>query len=479
MNEQLRKMLEAKGLAKDATDEQAFAFLTDLLAKGDVDVDAIKAEAAKAEGERQSEIRRNCRIGNLPEAFAEDLIKAGVQIDVAREKIMAEMERTNPPMGAARFESGATEGEKFRAAASDGLLIRAGVRVENPAPGAETFRGYELASIVRESLARAGVNVSALNSRRAIADYVFRSRQGSMTTSDFPSIFLDAINKGLLRAYNEAPATWRPWVNVTTASDFKDIYGIALSEAPDLKQVNEAGEYTFGELKDNQEKYRLAKFGRMLKVTWEMLINDDLRAFNRYPQQMGSAARRLESEIVYGLLMSGTNNHGPTMTNNSQLFKTTVHNNLLQTGRAITAANVDAAMQLMGAQKGLNGSLLDIQPRYLVCGPKNRLAARILFASASAVDDHKSAGVINPMQGELEVIVENRVGAKFSGLGWYLIGDPSQIDTIEVAFLDGYEQPTIDEQEEFTSDAVTWKVRHVVGAGAMDYRGMFLNDGTA
>jgi len=210
-----------------------------------------------------------------------------------------------------------------------------------------------------------------------------------------------------------------------------------------------------------------------------MLVNDELRAFTRLPQLLGSAARRKEADLVYGLLTSGSNSHGPTMTDTYQLFKATNHNNLLQTGRSVTAANVDAAIQLMGAQTGPNGANLDIQPRFFLAGPKNNLASKILFNSASHVDDHKSAGVINPMQGAMEAIIENRLGTVFSGLGWYLIGDPAQFDTFEVAYLEGYEQPQISEREGFTADTIEWKVRQFFGVGAMAYRSMVLNDGTA
>jgi phage major head subunit gpT-like protein len=172
-----------------------------------------------------------------------------------------------------------------------------------------------------------------------------------------------------------------------------------------------------------------------------MIINDDLRAFTRLPQLMGNAARRKESDLVYDLLTSGSNNHGPTMTDTYQLFKATDHVNLLQTGRTISASNVDAAIQLMTGQTGLNGSSLDIQPRYILVGPKNRLAARILFESAGYTEGTYNAGVINPMQNELQVIVETRLGAVFDGVGWYLVADPGQIDTFEVAYLDGYETP--------------------------------------
>ena len=482
MNEELRKKLEARGLAADATDEQAIEFLKTELEKGaDLpDAETVKSDARKAEKKRQSEIRRYVKVSGLPEAFADKLIDEDVPLDAIGTRIFDEMEKVNPPVGAGRIEVGTSEGEKFKTAATDALLMRAGQKVEKPAPGANDLRGYEMASIVRDSLSRAGVNVSSLNSRMAVADYIFRSRQGTMTTSDFSEIFRDAADKVLQRRYMEAPATWRAWCSVTSTSDFKDKHVAALSEGPELLKVREAEEYTYGKMLEKGEKYSPDKYGRIIKLTWEMLVNDDLGAFVREAAFLGNAAGRLENKVVYDLLMSGDNAHGPTLNATSrQLFNTT-DDNLLQTGRAITADNLDAARQKMRGQKSLQGNYLNIEPRYLIVSPSNEMVVDVLLTSAGHVDDNKNAGVNNPMRGRFISIVESALLDEFnSGLGWYLMADPAQIDTFEVSFLAGYTAPTIDEREGFETDTLEWKVRHVFGAGAIDHRGMVLNDGTA
>ncbi|WP_051617247.1 ClpP-like prohead protease/major capsid protein fusion protein [Desulfonatronovibrio hydrogenovorans] len=482
MNPELRKLLEAKGLAKDATDEQALQFMKDLLARGDLSSDdqkKIRSEERKAEKTRQKEIRQAVRLAGLKEAFAEELIENDTTLDAAREKIFAKMAETNPPIGAGRIQSGETENEKFKSAAVDALVMRAGLHIEKPTAGAKQLMGYEIAQIIRESLMRSGHDVSSLHSRRMVADFVFNSRQMTMTTSDFPEIFRDAANKTLQKSYEEIPVTYPAWTNRVPATDFKDMYNVSLSEAPDLDLVSEAGEYKYGDLKDSAEKYRVFKYGKIVKLTFESIVNDDLRAFTRLPRLLGSAARRKENELVYSLLTSGSNNHGPTMSDNRQLFKTTVHKNLLQTGRAITAENLDAARQLMRAQKGLKGSRLNIEPRFLLVSPKKEMVTDVLLRSAASVTDDKNSGVLNPMQGKFVSIVEPYLLDVFSGLGWYIIADPAQFDTFEVAYLDGYEQPQIMEREAFTSDAIEWKIRHFFGVGAMEFRTLVLNDGTA
>lgn len=482
MNEQLRKLLEAQGLDKDATDEQAQNFMQKLLADGklnSVDQEEIHNAAVKAERQRVQDIRKACRTAKMDESFTDSLINEGLSVAASMEKIFAKMADTNPPLGPGRIEAGRTETEKFKNAAVDGLLMRSGIRVEKPAPGAEQLVGNELASIVRESLYRANVDVSRLNSRQAIADHVFRSRQASMTTYDFPEIFRDAADMVLQRRYQEAPATWKAWCNLTTTSDFKDKHVVALSESPNLKKVTQGGEYSYGSFLDKGESYAPDKYGRIIKLTWEMIVDDNLGAFVREAAMLGNAAARLENYLVYSLLTSGTNNHGPTLSTTSrQLFNDT-DGNLLQTGRAITADNLDAARQLMRSQKSMQGNHLNIEPRFLIVSPKNEMVTDVLLTSAGNVDDSKNAGVTNPMRGRFTSIVESHLGDYFSGLGWYMVADPNQVDTFECAHLAGHQGPDISGREGFTTDSIEWKVRHVFGVGAVEYRGMVLNDGTA
>jgi ATP-dependent protease ClpP protease subunit len=489
MNKKLRALLEKKGLDPQATDEQAWAFLASLEAKSEgltpeeqkevnglkgysqEDLDQARKEAAKAERERQAAIRKNVMAAGLDDAFAQELINEECSIEKARDKIFAKMEETNPPFGAGAFRVEGHEQDKVRAAATDGMLLRSGQRLEKPAPGAEDFRGYEIASLIRDMLSREGHDVTRLSSRRAIADYVFRSRNAAMTTSDFPSIFRDVQNKTLLRAYTEYPATWPVWTNRTTATDFKEQYGISLSNAPDLKLVNQAGEYTYGELSDNQESYRLFKFGRLLMLTWEMIINDDLRALVRYPQLMGNAARRKESDYVYDLLVSN-----PTMNDGTNLFHAD-HNNLATANLDVVGQDgLEAGRAAMRKQKGMQGENLDLRPAFLLVPVAQETTSEVLLRSRGSLDAEANAGVVNPWYNRLAPVAEPRLDDD-SVKSWYLTADPNQADTIEVAYLDGYEAPTIDEQEEFTRDALTWKVRHVFGAGVMDHRTFWKNPG--
>jgi len=499
MNEKVRALLERPGLSKDATDEQAYAFLAEVdlgqlqtkeereqvqaeLDKqtnpqgqsGDTrDPEQIAREAIKAERQRQNSIRESVRIAGLDESFAQNLIDQDASVDQAREKIFAQMKETNPPIGAGNIQVGEHDQDKFRAAVIDGLGLRAGIRPESPAPGYENFRASSIENVARRCLERAGVDTRSMSSKDQVARAVLRqAASGGFSTDDFTSIFLDVANKAMLKAYLEAPNTWRPFVNVVSASDFKTVYGVGLSEAPDLELVNEKGEYTSGDMSDKQESYSVGTYGKILYLTRQMIVNDDLRAFTRLPQLMGAAARRKEGDLVWAKITGN-----PTMSEDSTTLFHADHSNLESSAAGtVDTDKLSAARAAMRKQTGPGGATLDLQPRFLLVPVAQETDAEVLLRSTALPETNYSQGVHNPWANRLVPIAEPRLDND-SVKAWYLVADPNQIDTIEVAYLDGREEPYTEEEVQFERDAVGYKIRHDFGCGVMDYRGFFKNPG--
>ena len=86
----------------------------------------------------------------------------------------------------------------------------------------------------------------------------------------------------------------------------------------------------------------------------------------------------------------------------------------------------------------------------------------------------------------LQVITEARLhtGVTVDGVvtagdtnGWYLISDPSMIDTVEYAYMEGEEGLYTETRNGFDIDGVEFKVRLDFGAKALDWRGMIRNVG--
>ena len=56
---------------------------------------------------------------------------------------------------------------------------------------------------------------------------------------------------------------------------------------------------------------------------------------------------------------------------------------------------------------------------------------------------------------------------------WYLAASNSQVDTVELSFLQGEEAPVLENDWDFDKDIYKFKVRQTFGVKAIDWRGLY------
>ena len=251
--------------------------------------------------------------------------------------------------------------------------------------------------MARSFLEAEGVRVRGL-SRDEIATRALH------TTSDFPAILAAVTNKTLRDAYEAAPRTFPPLARRATAADFKDMHRLQLGEAPQLEKVNESGEFKRGSLGEGKESYRVETWGKVIGITRQVIINDDLDAFTRIPALFGTAAATLESDVVWGIVTSN-----PNMADGVTLFHAN-HKNLAGTGTALDVANLGKARAQMAKQTGLDGkTVLNIRPAFLVVPSSLELTAEQLIAQNLV--PAKSTDVVPQSIRSLSVIAEPRLAS--------------------------------------------------------------------
>ncbi len=369
---------------------------------------------------------------------------------------------------------GITDAEKRGAAIQDALLHRYDPALELTPEGRE-FRGMSLLEMGRDYLEARGIRTRGLSknelagamlARRVDSDEILvRGAGGMLSTSDFPNILANVANKTLRMGYEAAQQTFRPIVRVVTVPDFKQVSRTQLGEAPQLEKVNEHGEFRRGKMGDGAEKYAIATYGKIVAITRQVIINDDLQAFTRIPRAFGVAAANLESDLVWGVFTANA-----AMSDGVALFHAT-HKNL-GTGAAIDVGSVGAGRTAMRKQVGLDGkTLLNITPSFLV-GPT--ALQTLIEQFLTSITPAAIANVVPEGLRKLQPITEPRLDA-VSASNWFLAADPNQIDTIELAYLEGQEGLFTETRTGFDVDGVEVKVRQDVGAKAIDWRGFYKN----
>ncbi|MCA3451681.1 MAG: peptidase U37 [Rhodobacter sp.] len=430
------------------------------------DTEAIATRAREGERNRVSTIYDLAGRLNLERGFAEDLVKRGVTVDESRRLILDQVAaksdetRTFPhvsiPLG------GRDERVTRRDAVANALLHRYSPTLFQLDDSARQYRGMSLLELARESLTNAGVNTRGL-SRDEVATRSLHS------TSDFPEILSAVTNKTLRQAYETYPRTFVLFCRQVLATDFKSMHRVQLGEAPQLLEVGESGEFKRGTLGESKESYKVKTYGRVVAITRQTLINDDLDAFTRIPAMYGNSIAQLESDVVWGIITAN-----PAMADGNALFHTT-HKNLAATGTALAVDAVGAARAAMALQTGFDKkTVLNIRPAFLIVPAALELKAEQLVAQNLV--PATPATVVPQSIRSLSPISEPRLDAA-SPTAWYLAASPNQIDTIEYAYLEGQQGAYVETRNGFDVDGVEIKCRLDFGAKAIDWRGLYRNPG--
>jgi hypothetical protein len=469
MNKKFFAMLVARGLDKDATEEQAWAFFELLEARGELfNPSKIADKAKQDERERRSEIRSMCSDMGF-EDEAQRMLDEDMTVDQARAelfKLLKKGKEADPVRAAAAII--ADERDKFRDAAGHSVLMRAGVDIAKPAEGAEELRDFTMVELCREALRLAGKPYKG--DRREIVGR-------ALTTSDLPAILANVANKQLLAGFEEANETFEVWTDTGSVPDFKAMTLARASEADDLDEIAERGAYEYGDLSDKKETVQAVTFGKITAITRQAIINDDLGAITMVPRKMGRAAKRKIGDCVYSVLTANA-----AMGDGVTLFHDATHGNV-GTSAVIGISPVAEAIRLMGLQTDPSGNAyLNIRPEYFI-GPKTiEGVSEVFFRSEKfadkdslATDSYLAASRVNPYSGDYFTRVYD---ARLDGsdTAKYYFAGPRGM-TVTVFYLNGQKEPYMEQREGWTVDGTEFKVRIDAAAKAVDWVALVSNAG--
>jgi hypothetical protein len=465
------------------------------------DIEAMvrgRVETALAEEtERQDQIRMGCRTLGFEPDVGERLIRSGVPAaDAYREMTRQARDRETARQAIAsgvRVTPGEQDEDQTRGEAIRNVILhrRWPERFEL-LDAARQYVGLSLLELGRESAQAVGVKTRGMSKMQLATTALTPGhgvRSGGLhTTSDFVAILADTQNKSLRGAYELSPRTFLPWTTRSTAPDFKIVDRASLGEAPALVQVNEHGEFERGTIGNAKESYALVTYGRVFAVTRQVIINDDLDALTRVPARFGAMAAQKESDVVWAILLANA-----AMADGTALFHAN-HGNLTASGGgggAPTEITLSAGRTKMAKQTGLDGvTTINVTARYILVPPElelkvAQLTASFIPAEASKVvpDFIRSMVPISEPRLSNGVTLQGPGGASTTHVGsataWYMVADPALIDTVEYMYLEGEQGVVIESQIGFDVDGVQTKARLDFAAKAIDWRGLFRDDGVA
>jgi hypothetical protein len=212
--------------------------------------------------------------------------------------------------------------------------------------------------------------------------------QEAMSTSDFPNLFGDIIDRAVLANYLETPYTWNMIANRSEVNDFRPVRrfridggtgllaNLQAADQPNpgkLTPIEQGSQYPEDFLTDAGYTYRLFKVGKRMPFTWETLVNDDLNALKDTPARFGRGARRTEEFFVTQLF---ANNAAFFNAGNKNIVTGAVVGDGASNNPPLNITSLQRAMIVMMQQKDLSGQPISVDAMTLVVSPALMAIAR-------------------------------------------------------------------------------------------------------
>ena len=290
----------------------------------------------------------------------------------------------------------------------------------------------------------------------------------SLGSTSWPLVLGNAITRRLIAEYQRPSVydVWRPVVSVVPIQDFRTNERTRFGGYGDLPIVGEGGPYVaMTSPTDEKATYAIQKRGGTEDVTLEMIANDDVGAITRIPQKLTWAAKRTLAKFVMDFLRTN-----PTIYDGVALFHAS-HNNL--GSAALDVAGFTAARLAIMKQTELNSAdRLGIGPSWVAVPLDLENTAVDLFRR-NTNNDKTFIQSLTPTVLPVWYWTDTN--------DWIAGCNPSEVPTIELGFFRGQEEPELFIQDMpnvgsmFTNDKTTYKIRHVYGGAAVEFRGVFKN----
>ena len=381
--------------------------------------------------------------GHSPEQVERDVLKAELAAEKARNQ------RPTPPAILGGGHVDATP-EILAAAVS----MRAGLRNPEKAFGAETctkasdLRINSLTDLVRVACALAGKSLDY--SRHQTREFL----QAAFSTRDIANVLAATANKFILEGYGSVEQTWRLISAIRPVVDFKANTGVRLVMSNLLQALAPDGEIQHGTLSDETRTVTADTKALMLGITRKDIINDDLAVLTDLPRRLGYAAARTFNVDFWAVLEAAvatafTGDHANTTTG------------------ALTSTTLAVAEAMFDALEDADGNPLGSEAATLLSGTTASGPARELFISQNMIGGTTKTPGSNIYAGKFTPAKSHYLAAA----PWYLVANPLGMPLMQVAFLNGREEPFVETADaDFNTLGVQMRCYYDYGAAFGEWR---------
>ncbi len=423
-----------------------------------------EAQAEVEELARKGRIHELAEWAELGDTWAQRHIKLGSTIKEAEADARRERAARVPEIDGRNFSAGADHDSLGSRIEQMGDALAARGRGVAPSERGRRYAHTSIADCAYACLEARGLHRQILDPRRSPGRVV----ELALTSSDFPNLLANVLNKQLMPAYMAATPTFRAIGRERTFNDYRPHPLVRVGEFPPMLVVGESGEITEGAIGDAGETVTALAYGRIVNLTRRVLIDDNVSAFSDLTMAAGRRVADVQNTLFMNACILPNAGLGPVLADGVQLHNAT-HANVCSAG-ALDVARIGEARSLMMRQRGLpsqagagDGVFLNNQPRYVLVAPGSLTLAEQLTTSIQPV----VVSEVNPFAARLIALGDANLGA---GARYYLIADPAVLATFVFGSIGG-EGPRVAVREGFEVEGVAVRISFDFAAGAADFRG--------
>lgn len=254
---------------------------------------------------------------------------------------------------------------------------------------------------------------------------------------------------------------WRRIATVTRVTDFRLQERTRIGGYGNLPIVAENGAYLpLASPGDDKATYAIAKRGGTESVTREMILADDVGAIRRVPVELALSAANTLYEFVFDFFRTN-----PEIWDGKTLYHAD-HGNLFTAALSASEFSTHRLAMLTRTRAG-SGKRMATPPGFVLVPFEKEEAAFDLFRR----DTNNDPSFVQSLKPQV-IPVPYWTDAN----DWCTVADPAKLPVLEIAFLNGQEDPELFVQDApnvgsmFSNDQLTYKIRH-------EYGGHILVDG--
>lgn len=293
--------------------------------------------------------------------------------------------------------------------------------------------------------------------------------KAAFSTLSLPGILSNNANKYLLEGFMTVENVWSLIAARGNLNDFKTTTRYRPTGDFQFELLGPTSEIKHGQVGEDSMTISLDTYAKMFSVTRRDIINDDLGAITTVPRRLGRGAGLAVNNVFWTKFL-----------NNSTFFTSGRNNYFTGAATNLQSSSLATALQKFRDQTDQDGKPMAISPRILLVPTALEVTALELMQSTNyntggAATDTRVpnkniwAGMFTPA---VSAYLGNSSYTGYSATAWYLLADPQDVPVIEVAFLNGVEQPTIESADaDFDQLGIQMRGYLDFGVEFQEYRG--------